>query len=262
MVKYFILLLISISCSAKTIKVAIIDTGIDTTNKTFKLCKTGSKDFTNSLYGYRDFNGHGTHIASIIKEYAGKSDYCFIILKYYADNALPEEDVNRSNKALKYALSKKVDIINYSGGGELPNKEEFNLLKKNKKTIVVAALGNNGHNLDNYCEYYPACYNFPNIIRVGNMTKEQKRYSQSNSYSKADYFAVGVDVKAIALNNQYYYMSGTSQSTAKVTGSLIKRLSTSQVSNGLTYKVENSIGRVLDIIECSKWHKKCININK
>jgi len=260
--KLLLILFIAMPCYAKTIKIALIDTGIDINNKTLKVCSEGSKDFTESKEGYKDTHGHGTHIASIIQEYAGNGDYCFVVLKYYLDSATGAENLLRSNEAFKYAFDLKVDYINYSGGGPIPSDIERLLIKKHPKTIIVAALGNDKKDLNKYCEYFPACYNYPNVIRVGNMNKRGTRQASSNTYSKADYWAMGENVKAIALNNKPAYFSGTSQATAKVTGLLIKRLRSKQVDNGLTYKGDGLFYQTLDIVECKKWHDRCNDIGK
>lgn len=256
-------MLVALSCEAKTIKIAIIDTGIDLNNKEFKLCINESKDFTESKEGIQDAHGHGTHVASLIQEYAGNGDYCLVILKYYLEKATGAENLKRSNEAFIYAFKLKVDYINYSGGGPEPSDLERKLIKNNPKTTIIAAMGNDRSNLDLYCDYYPTCYNYKNVIRVGNIDIRGRRAPSSNRYSKADYWAWGWNVKAKSIGNRLVYMTGTSQATAKVTGLLVKRrLNTRQSYNGLTYKADGLFIQVLDIIDCAKWHNRCININK
>ena len=52
--------------------------------------------------------------------------------------------------ALRFAVEKNVDIINYSGGGPEPSMEELQILKQAEKKgiLVVAAAGNEESDID------------------------------------------------------------------------------------------------------------------
>ena len=233
----FIATLTGYSAYCKTIRVAVIDTGFGFNGLAHdvKLCKYGHKDFTSAQeYSMEydtidpipvDRHGHGTNIAGAINKYAKNADFCLIILKFYKDiRGTNAENLEASVQAFRYAINIKVDIINYSGGGNRGSETERNLVKKfidNGGTIVAAA-GNASENLDllgNY--FYPAMYD-DRIIVVGNKeivsfgkTKMKRRSPTSNYGSVVKYWEVGtVDMYG-------YSMSGTSQSTALKTGKII-----------------------------------------
>ena len=122
---FLISFLIATTCFAKTIRVAVIDTGLDFKSnwadiknkydtdgyllRAPKLCKTGHTDFTHE--GFFDKSGHGTHVAGIIAKFAENSNYCLIILKYFQASS-PWSNMSRSNEAFRKAIELKVDMIN------------------------------------------------------------------------------------------------------------------------------------------------------
>lgn len=150
--------------TVKKVVVAVIDTGISTkllNNKSYgtPYCEDGHKDFTGT--GLEDNHGHGTHISSIIDQYAkniifeqGKQDrdlidyvkvnYCQIILKYFDTAASNGDNLKNTVKAFKWAVDQKVDIINYSGGGLDFSEEEKDVIEEalNNDIKVVVAAGN------------------------------------------------------------------------------------------------------------------------
>lgn len=170
----------------RMIRVAVIDTGIDTSDigaPRFKnmLCDSGHKDFTVNERAIRlqpqisryilfaDRISHGTHIAGLIDQYVKgitlhestleddithllntKANYCQIILKYYDAYASGEENVQRMQQALRAAIDLKVDVINISGGGEEYITREAALIREalNKKIKIVVAAGNNNCKLN------------------------------------------------------------------------------------------------------------------
>ena len=123
-----------------------------------------------------------------------------------------------SQKAIKYAVNLKVDIINISGGGVEPNDQEKSAIESalNSGIRVVAAAGNERSSLD-HATYYPAMYD-PRIIVVGNGKTEKDRAPSSNWGSVVDYWVDGVNKRGEYGNA----MTGTSQSTAIETGKLVK----------------------------------------
>jgi serine protease len=205
-------LLISIS-GAKPIKIAVIDSGIDKSQASVKLCADGHKDFTGE--GLHDVRGHGTIVSKLIDDVAKDEDYCQVIIKYSAVN----ENNNAANliEALKYVVTLDVTQVNISAGGIGKNKPEKDAILKilNKGMTIVAAAGNEGQNLDVDCNYFPACYD-SRIIVVGALDESGKRYSGSNYGKVVDFYFSGVNIR---LGNQIY--SGTSMATASVSGSLI-----------------------------------------
>lgn len=220
MIKYFILLFLStFSLAASPIKVVVLDTGLDLEDPRFKfhLCKEGHKDFTGE--GIKDDVGHGTHVAGIIQETAGKSNYCLIIVKY---SGIVEHRV--FNDALAYVYKIRPDIVNISGGGEGYTWIEKELFWFSNFIYVVAA-GNSGTNLDKKCIYYPACYGFGNIQVVGNLLEDGKTKNSSSNYgSVVQYWEIGTNVESTLPFGRKGKFTGTSMAAPKRTGKLIKEL--------------------------------------
>lgn len=208
---FLIMTSLFLSVAQAQVKVAVIDTGLNL-KYTYPLC--GIKDFTNT--SFEDTHGHGTNISGIIHKEAKGADYCQVVLKFF-DKKSKVGNQYAVVKALEHAISQKVDIINFSLGGEEPNPAEKELIIKalNKGIIIVAAAGNDAKN---ECSYFPACYD-KRIVVVGAMGKERKLLESSNNSSSVDLYADGDSVTADGITQ-----SGTSQATAKVTGVLARAL--------------------------------------
>jgi len=201
---------------AKTIKIAVIDTGFDFRYvNSVKLCNSGHKDFSSS--SLQDSHGHGTNIAGLIARDLKKVDYCLMILKFTTGKPNPKSIINFLN-ALQYAANLKPDIINISGGGQEFEQIEKTIVYRilSNGTKLIVASGNDGNNLDKNCNFFPACY-YPEIIVVGNKAK-------SSNYGKiVDFVLDGNNQTAFGIT-----MSGSSQSTAIHTNTVIKELSREQ----------------------------------
>ena len=231
-------LLISFSALAdKPINIAVIDTGIDPTHPLFsQKLRVGSKVATNNVFGvdfssldgkvsYRPFdkNGHGTHIAGIIAKINPKAR--LHILKYYNPEADGYQNLKATIRALRYAIENNMDVINYSSGGPERSPEEASLFKqaKDKGILIVSAAGNEFRDIDADGSegFYPASYNYQNIITVGALDKKMNRVGSSNWGTRSvDIFAPGKKIKSAFPNYQVAEMTGTSQATAFVSGAV------------------------------------------
>ena len=168
----------------------------------------------------RDGHGHGTHVNGIIKSVF--PDVKILSLKYYNPNVSGKENLIAAVKALRYAVEKNVNIINYSGGGPEMSSEELRILRlaEKKGILIVAAAGNEKSNIDDKRHaYYPASYNLPNIITVMAHDKNAKILNFSN-YGKlnVDISAPGHGIRSSFPHEQAGKLTGTSQATAFVTG--------------------------------------------
>jgi subtilisin family serine protease len=224
-----ILFILSTVVQADLVRIAVIDTGLDTRDIRFSniLCKDGHKDF--SGYGLKDYYGHGTHVAGLIRrQLKGKEKkYCLIILKYFHNKS------NHSDyafyKAIEYAAELKVQFVNISSSGfDEENREYFAFLKA-KETKWIVSAGNDSQDLDISCNVYPACYNLPNVISVGNMEKNLAHSETSNYGSRVKAWEVGTSVLSDYIPNDECdfncerLMSGTSMSAAIHTGKLVRK---------------------------------------
>lgn len=203
--------------TAPITKVAVIDTGLDLTDPRFKdvLCPSGHKDFTGR--GIKDTMGHGTHVAGLIKSYAGNAQYCLIIYKFYAKDSFSFE---RELEAIKTAIDEGVQIVNISGGGKSFSQEEYDLIKDHSEVTFVVAAGNNGEDLNKEV-YYPASYRLPNIVAVGNLAEEQKKNPTSN-YGDFVTWEAGTNIISTLPKGQFGSMTGTSMAAPIRTGKLLR----------------------------------------
>ncbi|HRO66945.1 MAG TPA: S8 family peptidase [Pseudobdellovibrionaceae bacterium] len=258
--KYFILITIALllngsAATARDVVVAVIDTGLDTTDPAFKnhlwtnpgetgfdssgrnKATNGIDDdgngFVDDVHGWDfitgtnrvvDHHGHGTHIAGIIlqgheprRSGEGDDKVRLMILKYYGPKSTTDP-VENSRHALRYAIENDVDIINYSGGGPLPDTVEKALLEEaeRKGILVVAAAGNEGSNVKNR-PYYPASYELSNILSVAAHNGENELLPASNYGATVDLAAPGFQILSTVPGGLLGRMSGTSQATAFVT---------------------------------------------
>ena len=219
----------------KTLKIAVIDTGIDSSVP--NLCGLDHKTFAepNPL---NDSHGHGTHIAGLINKFAGKGDYCLIAIKYYDVNAKGAVNLRNMIDAIDYAVNLNVDLINISGGGPERSGGEQEVITKalNKGIKVITAAGNNNQNLSKECAYFPACYD-KRIVVVGNLSdnapKDLKtalgfphnRAPSSNYGSIVNRWEMGTDVESYCAKGKYgCKLTGTSQATAIASGKIVKEM--------------------------------------
>lgn len=203
------------------IRVTIIDSGLDLKDPRFKnvLCKTGHKDFTH--LGLSDTMGHGTHVAGLIKQYAGTSGYCLVIYKVF-DPSLPTIKINLT--AALREVAKSTTIVNFSGGGSERSEAEFRAVFElsHRGTVLVFAAGNDGQDL-NVAPYYPASYDLGSVV-VGCLGKNGFPSRISNYGSKITQWEFGTNIRSTFPNGKYEILSGTSMSTAITTGKIVHRM--------------------------------------
>ncbi len=232
-----LLFLLATSCHAQdkcSIKVAVIDTGLNLNDARFTghLCETGHKNFV-ANEPIDDLHSHGTHITGLIQKYAKDANYCLLIYKYYREGDRGSLNMSREVLALKEAIRNGATIVNYSGGGDEFNEEEYLTIKDNPQVTFVVAAGNESQNLDiPGNEFYPASLFLKNVVVVGNIDDRGNKSPHSNWSKKIKVKEVGMDVRSTVPCNTFEgedkcndTMSGTSQSTAIYTGKLINKLS-------------------------------------
>lgn len=208
---------------AKTIVIAVIDTGIDAASNS-KLCKFGHKSFVKSLPNpLQDTVGHGTHVAGIIAKTAGQGNYCIVSIKYHNPDGVGMENSYNLAKSIQYATDIKVDFMNISAGGKGPASYERDAIERalDSGIKVVVAAGNEHDDLDKDCNYFPACYD-TRIILVGNLENNQTLASSSNYGNRITRWEIGQYVMSTLPGGHTGYMSGTSQATAVATGKLVR----------------------------------------
>lgn len=202
-----------------------------------------------------DLHGHGTHVSGLIVSHGlepvkGETpdlQVKIMVLKNY--HLKPEQNLNATVEAIKYAVDNNVDIINFSGGGALPSRDEYAaLLQAQKKNIwVVTAAGNEGHNSD-VDGFYPASYGLKNIIAVGSTDSFGLRLPSSNYGSHVKFMIPGEQVFSALPQNHWGRLTGTSQAAARLTGYLAYTL----LGGGEDNFGQNVMERVQQLVSSKK----------
>ncbi|MED4228263.1 S8 family peptidase [Neobacillus cucumis] len=226
--------------------IAILDTGCDLAHPDLKDRIIGGRNFTNDDKGnlevFRDYNGHGTHVAGTIaatqnqKGVVGVAPEAnLLIVKVLDKNGSGQYDwiIN----GIHYAIEQKVDIISMSLGGpeDVPELHEAIQKAVDNNILVVCAAGNEGDGQDTTNEFdYPGSYN--EVISVGAVSLDRRISDFSNSNNEVDLVAPGETILSTYLNGKYAKLSGTSMATPHVSGALalVKILSNRAFERELT----------------------------
>ena len=118
-------------------------------------------------------------------------------------------------QAIDNAISKKVDILNFSfSGGYDPVVEKMVKKAISKGIIVVASCGNDSSNK----KRYPAATS--GVVAVTAVDHLKRAYKKANTGAYIDVAAPGVGVLTTGPGERHQLSSGTSIAAANVTGSL------------------------------------------
>lgn len=226
--------------TGKGVKVAILDTGIDTSHPDLKV--HGGVSYVKGVKSYNDDEGHGTHVAGIVAAKDNKIGSVGVAhdAKLYAVKVMDKHGtgtVANLTKGINWSIKNKMNIINMSLG-----LEEYEIGDKNfyafKKSIeraydagiiIVASSGNDGKKLVNY----PARWN--DVIGVGAITQYTKHDDDPITYIKEDFSNYGKGLDFVAPGSFIYstfpvkmkpflgevgyeYYSGTSMSAPYMAG--------------------------------------------
>ncbi len=215
----------------KPVKVAVIDSGIDTSHDFFKDKLLSGWDFVEETSVVSDEVGHGTHVAGIVLSNSISAK----IMPIKFTNG-KKGKMSALIKSIKFAADNGSQIINLSLGLKTDSKvlDEAISYAQNKNIIIVAAAGN--YNTD--AKYYPAAA--PDVIAVAALDKKDQKLYQSNYGSWVDFSALGQDIYSTSLNNNYTYRTGTSQAAPFVTAKLVDLISIADED----YKISDIISQL------------------
>ena len=197
----------------RSIIVAILDTGIDTTHPELVInlwmnnaemfgepdVDDDGNGYADDFYGYDFVNDvpdpvddvyHGTHVAGIIGAFTnnmmGIAGVCWNVtlmpLKVADADGV---NLDAAVAAIEYAVKSGAKIINASWASEEYSESLKNAIEAagEQGVLFVAAAGNGSGNIDN-SRVYPACYDAYNIISVL-ATDSEDRLSWSSNYGRA-----------------------------------------------------------------------------
>lgn len=178
----------------------------------------------------QDNDNHGTHCAGLIAAEAGNNigtagiagfgNVKIMVVKVF-DNSKGEVNVEKLIAAIRYATAMGADIINASWSGTLNSKEEAEELKNailESGKLFVTSAGNYGENNDNTITYPAHFSDLDNVVVVGSV-KEDGTLSDFSNYGQSVHIAAdGEEIYSTLAGSKYGCYSGTSMSTAIVTG--------------------------------------------
>ena len=221
--------------TGKNVKVAVIDTGIDTEHRDLKVmdgfcslppdCSTGIP--------YDDNNGHGTHVAGVIAALANGTGVIGIApnVDLYSIKVLDDLGAGTTGsivRGIEWAIKQDVDIINLS----LTATTDDPLMKKAlevayaKGILLVGSAGNEGNNSSDTVTI-PARYN--TVIAVTAVKADLTRLSTSSVGPQVEIAAPGFAIFSTypsewdfvdGKQDGYTQLSGTSMAAPHVTGVL------------------------------------------
>jgi thermitase len=201
----------------KSIRVAVIDSGIQAGHPEFRGRIAVQRDFVNNDATAEDSSGHGTHVAGTIG--AGTGNGTGVASGAFASSLVIGKFIGSDGSgtvadeidALVWAVNNGSHVINMSFGGRGYVQAEQDALTyaANRGVVTVGAAGNSNSNI----EEYPAAY--PNVVAVAATDSSDQRASFSNFGSWVDISAPGVRIVS-TVPGGYGYKSGTSMSTPHV----------------------------------------------
>ncbi|MDT3766361.1 S8 family peptidase [Priestia filamentosa] len=209
-----------VTTSNSNIRIAIVDTGVQTNHPDLVNKLLPGYNFVNGNSNVTDVNGHGTHVAGIAAAstnnnlgIAGIAPSARILpIKALADNG-SGISTNIAN-GIVYAANQDAQVINLSLGTTQDSVTIRNAIDYaiNRGSVVVAATGNNGANLLTY----PAVYQ--NVLSVASTDENDQKSSFSNYGTWVDVAAPGSNILSTYPNSYYSYLSGTSMACPHVAG--------------------------------------------
>lgn len=205
----------------KGIKVAVLDTGVDTRHRDLMPNVKAGADFTNSIAGYHDVHGHGTHCAGII----AAQDNSFGVVgvapevELYIGKVL--NDFGRGSEqmvadGIDWAIAQEVDIISISLGApeSMPKVEKAVKKALKQNIIIICAAGNEGPYMDTV--NYPAQYE--DVIAIGAIDRNKKVTDFASRGNAVDLVAPGDNILSTYPPNGTAVLSGTSMAAPFATG--------------------------------------------
>lgn len=203
--------------SGKRVKIAVIDTAIDTTHPAFGGAVSATFD---ALGSKGEAEVHGTSVASIAaarESLVGVAPAANVLgIRAFAaeDGGTAESYSLAILKGLDWAVLNGARVVNMSfAGPDDPLLGEAIAAAVEQGVTIVAAAGNGGPDAP---PAYPGA--FPEVIAVTAVDDGEGLYQQANRGSYIAIAAPGVDIVGAAPKGAYDISSGTSMAAAHISG--------------------------------------------
>jgi len=204
----------------KGVRVAVLDTGVDSGHPDLKDRVVLAKNFTGSPTEL-DIQGHGTHCAGVIAAtdntdgVVGVAPECEIL----AGKVLGDSGSGISTwmaNGIDWAVNEKADVISMSIGSPAPDATVRDAIRRATAAgvIVVCAAGNSGPGANTV--EYPGGY--PESVCVAACDRNKLVAEFSSRGSEVDVIAPGVSVISCYPGSRLVELSGTSMATPYVAG--------------------------------------------
>ncbi|WP_299036761.1 S8 family serine peptidase [uncultured Pseudokineococcus sp.] len=200
--------------------VAVVDTGVDGTHEDLAGVVLRGTDYVGAGDGWRDRNGHGTHVAGTVAALVGNGLGGQGVLGRV--QVLPVRVLDATGtgytsdiaEGVAWAADHGADVINLSLGGPESDRVLAAAVAHavRRGVVVVAAMGNEG--LRGSPTSYPAA--LPEVLGVTALERSLARAPYSSQGSHADLAAPGSGVLSTVPGNRYGGSSGTSMATPHV----------------------------------------------
>jgi len=244
-----------ISTGSANVKIAILDTGIDTTHPEVEHKMTASVNFSSSTTD-QGVHSHGTHVSGISAATTNNArGIAGIGFNSSLMNVKVLDDLGSGSydwiaNGIIWASDNGANVINMSFGGSSPSTTLENAINYawNHGIVVVAAAGNNGSTVPMYPAYYS------NVIAVGATDPNDRITSWSNRGDWVDIAAPGLNIYSIVPFNSYQTMSGTSMASphvAGVAGLVAAQVADSNADGSVNDETRNCIQNNADNINVS-----------
>lgn len=204
----------------ETVKVAILDTGIDLDHPDLEDGIVAAEDFTGD--GVEDVNGHGTHCAGIVgarlnnSGFVGVAPKCDLIIGKVLSND-GSGAFHWIADGVLWAVEQGADIINLSLGGPFSSHRLYQAIHiaLAKGVMVICAAGNEGSLFQNSIGY-PGRYG--GVLTVASHDENGNRSGFSSRGGEIDLMAPGSNIWSTFKEGGYAELSGTSMAAPFVSG--------------------------------------------
>ena len=204
-----------------SIKVAVIDSGVDLTHEDLKANLVSGINLVNKDQTVQDLDGHGTKVAGLIG--AVTNNQIGIASPAQGVSIMPIKVTENGKgmlstlvEGIRFAIDHEADVINFSLGNYNNSYALRTIVEEAaaKDILMVGAAGNDNQS----AVVFPAAYS--EVLAVSSVqTGTKEKASFSNYGSLVDLAAPGTDIYSTSLNGEYAFDKGTSLSAPIVASS-------------------------------------------
>lgn len=241
-----------VSTGSNQVRVAVIDTGVDTQHPDLKGRVVAGYDFIDNSPKVYDDHGHGSHCSGIIGALTGNGEGISGInqnISLVSARAVPsngDETDENVMKSIEFAVQNGARVANGSFGKAKSSQAVADVIAAagEKGLLFVVAAGNDSKDI-NANPTYPASFQTPNMIVVAASTSRGTKAGFSNyGKGKVDLAAPGARILSSVKGGSYATWDGTSMAAPHVAGvaalvlSVNPQFSVAQVKKILLSSVE------------------------